>query len=233
MACVCPWARGLTFTFWRDQIPRRFSITLRDGVIYRRSTAWRGGFWSIDLTWNPPRQVGDIAEVSGKTFRVTRESAGGFHYHFHLAVDAEWIDNEWLQEAWAKLRGQAFSVVDVIDVKGTDYVAEVCKYVCDGVQLGNWPAQVLVQFIESLSEQKCFGCFGSLYKQRAEWRKDIDEIHADRNVCECGCRQFEFYDESEWEWQQAKSSLSPPPSTARHLHRFHPELFAPVASGVR
>jgi len=233
MACIVPWMRNESVCFWREQIDRRFFIRVRDGIIYRTSSKWIGGFWSIDSTWNPPRRKGEQATVGGKTFASKEDSDGGFHLHFHAAVDAMFIDSEWLEIAWSKLRKQDFSVVEVINVQGQDYTAEVCKYVCDGVQLGNWPAEILVQFIESLTDERCFGTFGALYKQRAEFTKALDEIHADRNVCECGCSQWQVFSENEWEWQQAKSSLSPPGHTVKPGLRVHPELFAPSFAGVK
>jgi hypothetical protein len=176
-----------------------------------KTTKWRGGFWSIDATLNE----------------------GGWHIHFHAIVDADFIDRDELERSWAKLRGQEMAVVRVFDVRGKNYVAEACKYVCDGVQLGNWPADKLVEFCDSLSNERCFDTFGALYKQRAEWTKAKEEIHADRDVCACGCRQFVYFDENEWEWQQAKAGLAPPVNAPRQAYRHEPELFAPVVGLVK
>lgn len=231
-ACVCPWAKAITFNEFRESIPKRIYISLRDGMIYRRSTKWLGGFWSLDLTWNKPTQKGDYISVNGSTVIAQRDSAGGFHYHLHAAVDSEFIDQEWLEEAWSKIRGQDFSVVKVKPPDTKDYAAEICKYVCDGVSLGNWPAEVLVQFIESLREEKCFGCFGHLYKQRSEWRKDMEAIQADRQLCECGCGQWEIFDENEWEAAHCRGGVSPP-TPERKPARIHAELFAPLFGIVK
>jgi hypothetical protein len=75
----------------------------------------------------------------------------------------------------------------------------------------------LVEFADALSEERCFDTFGCLYKQRAEWTKAREEILADRDVCECGCAQFRFFDESEWEWQQIKNDLAPPPCPSKPI----------------
>lgn len=190
---------------------------------YTKSTAWRGGFWSIDCTWNRPSTRGELMTINGKTFTSQRDTLGGWHLHFHLIVDANFIDRNRLEEAWCKLRGQEMAVVRVYDVRGRDYTAEACKYVCDGVQLGNWPADKLVEFADALANERCFDTFGSLYKQRAEWSAARKEIHADRAVCECGCNRFEFFNEDEWEWVQSKSSLAPP-TAQPHRVVFHPEL---------
>ena len=153
-----------------------------------KTTKWRGGFGSIDVTHN----------------------AKGWHVHLHVIVDADFIDVRKLDEEWAKLRGQQFSIVRVYDVRGKQYTNEVTKYVSDGVQMGNWPAEKLAEFCRALTEERLFFVFGALYKQRAEWTAFKETIHEDRDVCECGCTQFKFLDENEWEWQQLKSNLAPP-----------------------
>lgn len=190
---------------------------------FTRSTMWRGGFWSIDATYNRPSTRGELITINGKTFTSQRDSDGGWHLHFHLIVDADFIDRNRLEEQWCKLRDQEMAVVRVYDVRGKDYTAEACKYVCDGVQLGNWPAEKLVEFADALAGERCFDTFGTLYRQRAEWSAAKAEIHADRAVCECGCKRFEFFDENEWEWVQAKSSLAPPTVNPARIE-FHPEL---------
>ena len=154
----------------------------------RKTTRWRGGFGSIDVT----------------------HTANGWHVHLHVIVDADFIDVQKLDEAWAKLRGQQFAIVRVYDVRGKAYTNEVTKYVSDGVQMGNWPAEKLGEFCRALTGEKLFFVFGALYKQRAEWSAFKETIHEDRDVCECGCTQFKFLDENEWEWQMLKSTLAPP-----------------------
>jgi hypothetical protein len=176
-----------------------------------RSTPWRGGLWSMDVTLGP----------------------AGWHFHLHAIVDSRFIDRARLEREWAKLRNQPEAIVRVYDVRGKDYAAEVCKYACDGVQIGNWPADRIAQFIDALSGERLFGTFGTLYKQRAEWRGDVEAVHADRNVCECGCAQWKFYSESEWQWEQCKSGGAPPPA---HRARQAPpmnELFTLPQIGPR
>ncbi len=177
-------------------------------AITTRSTAWRGGFWSIDVT----------------------HGAAGWHVHFHIIADADWIDRDRLEHEWAKLTGQEMAVVRVYDVRNKDYTAEVTKYVCDGVQMGNWPAEKIAEFGDTLLKERCFDTFGCLYKQRAEWTAAKEEMHRDKDVCECGCAQWQFFDESEWEWQQIKGDLAPPVAATIPAHRYHPELFTPPSA---
>lgn len=177
-----------------------------------KTTKWRGGYWSIDATWHKDVQPGELYSVDGERLTAEELIKRGWHIHFHVIVDADFIDRDELEKQWAKLRGQDEAIVRVYDVRGRDYTAEACKYVCDGVQLGNWPAEKLVEFADALSNERCFDTFGHLYKQRAEWTRAKEEIHADRDVCHCGCQDFRYFDSNEWEWQQIKSDLSPPPA---------------------
>jgi hypothetical protein len=191
-----------------------------------RGGKWLGGFWSLDITYNRPRPRGATVERDGKLIVLDEDYAGGWHVHFHVIVDCRFIPQQKLEREWAKLRGQSEAVVRVYDVRGRDYTAEVTKYVADGISMGNWPADKIGEFCDALTEERCFDTFGTLYKQRAEWTKAKEEIHADRDQCPCGCNRWEFFDAAEWEWQQIKSDLSPPAPTPKPKVIHHPELFA-------
>lgn len=180
-----------------------------------KSTKWRGGFWSIDATWHRDIQPGETYRSNGDTLTAETPIARGWHIHLHIIADADFIDRDKLELEWSRLRGQRMSIVRVYNVRGQDYIAEACKYVTDGVQLGNWPADKLAEFGDALSEERCFDTFGALYKQRAEWTAAKAEIHSDRSECECGSKSWEIFNSNEWEWQQLKSSLSPPPQLNR------------------
>ena len=191
-----------------------------------KSTAWRGGFWSLDVTHSRAYEAGEVRTVGKRTWTVTEATKGGWHVHFHAIVDADFIDKDKLEAEWCKLRGQDMAVIWVEDVRGKDYTAEACKYVCDGIQLGNWPAEKLAEFADALSEERCFDTFGALYKQRAEWTKVKEEIHADRTVCACGCSQWEFFDSNEWEAEGCKAPRPPPEAPRRTAPPEHPVLFS-------
>jgi hypothetical protein len=198
-----------------------------------KTTVWRGGFWSLDATYNAPVEPGQLFEQDGVKMQASERLERGWHIHFHAIIDADFIDQRKLSEEWAKIRKQEVAVVRVYDVFGKDYTAESCKYVCDGVTVGGWPAEKLAEFADALAEERCFDTFGILYKQRAEWTKRKEEIHEDGNVCTCGCRDFKHFDENEWEWQCAKSGVAPPGTDKVHRMRFHPELFSSSGSGVK
>lgn len=174
------------------------------------STKWFGGFWSLDVT----------------------HGQAGWHVHFHAIVDARFIDIRRLEEEWAKLRGQDMAVVRVYDVRGQDYTAEVCKYACDGIQIGNWEPHLIAQFIDALSGERLFDTFGALYKQRKEYREARETALADNDVCQCGGRHFRIQSESEYLFEQCKSGAAPPERQSERRTFHHPELFAaPSAMG--
>lgn len=196
-----------------------------------KTSRWRGGFWSLDATWHRDVEPGQTYVCNGTQYTATETIARGWHVHFHIIVDADFVDREKLEQEWSRLRGQSMSIVRVYDVRGKNYVAEACKYVCDGVQVGNWPAEKLAEFADALSDERCFDTFGLLYKRRAEWTKVKELIHEDKNVCACGCRDFQHFSEDEWEWQECKSGAAPPPEPRRNPLVEAPLLF-PILPGI-
>ena len=137
--------------------------------------AWRGGFYSLEVT----------------------NEGRGWHLHLHALVDARWVDARELARVWARCVGQDFAIVKVKDARGQDYLRELTKYAVKGSQLAEWPAQDCAAFIDAFTGQRTFGCFGSLYKQRAEFRDAIKDLQALARVCECGCSQWKHF--KEWE----------------------------------
>lgn len=192
-----------------------------------KTTKWRGGFWSLDATWHRDVEPGEFYTANGQRLAADSVIRRGWHIHFHIIVDADFVDQAKLDKEWSRLRGQSESIVRVYDVRGKDYTAEACKYVCDGVQVGNWPAEKIAEFADALANERCFDTFGLLYKRRAEWSAAKKLIHADRNVCACGCTDFRHFDENEWEWQCTKSGVAPPGADKVARRILHPELFAP------
>jgi len=207
---------------------RRERRAWRGDPLFASSSKWRGGFWSLDATYHKDIEPGHTYESNGTRLIATEPVKRGWHVHFHVLVDADFVNQDRLSTEWAKLRGQDVAVVRVYNVKGKDYTNEVCKYVCDGVQLGTWPAEKLAEFCDALSKERCFDTFGALYRQRAEWKVALAEIHSDRQVCECGSCHYDFFSAQEWEWQQAKSSLAPPAAPKPKRVEAHPEFFAPA-----
>ena len=139
---------------------------------------WRGGFYSLEIT----------------------NEGRGWHLHIHALIDASWIDSSILAREWADCVGQDFAIVKVMDAREGDYLRELCKYVVDGNSVVKWKAEDLLAYILAFKGQRTFGCFGRLYKLRKEHKHFLDDVQADKNVCECGCSSFRYFSESEWEW---------------------------------
>lgn len=196
--------------------------------LFRRTTKWRGGFWSLDVTWTKPHDAGEVRHKDGRTWITEEATPGGFHIHFHALIDADYIDRDRLEDEWCAVRKQSIAVCRVYDVGGKDYTAEVCKYVSDGVSLGNWPADVLVQFYDAFNRERTFDCFGVLYKLRKARREALEALLTKWDTCECGCQDFDYLDEFQWEAEGCVAAR-PPPEQRRTLGpTIHPELFAPI-----
>jgi hypothetical protein len=159
--------------------------------LLRRSLAreWAGGCYSLEIT----------------------NEGRGWHVHFHLLVDARWIDQAQLAKVWGALVGQDFAIVHVTDCRGQDYLREVTKYAVKGTDLAKWPPEEIVTYIAATRGVRTFGTFGTLFKRNAEFREWLQDLQHKDIACPCGCTKFQFISEEEWEWHEATSSLGAPP----------------------
>ncbi len=151
---------------------------------------WRGGFYAIEIT------------NEGK----------GWHLHLHALVETRWIDQGKLAKEWAECIGQDFAIVWVKDGRKADYLRELCKYVTDGNQLAGWQPEEIKDYIDAFSGVRTFGCFGVLYKLRKLHREFMESIRCDKLACSCGCTQFRYFDENEWEWFECNNGPNAPPN---------------------
>jgi len=142
---------------------------------------WLAGIYSLEVTNN------------GK----------GWHIHAHLVVEARYIDKAQLSETWQRVTNRHGAIVDVRDCRKKDYLREVCKYAAKGSQIASWTPQQIVQFITAFEHLRTFGVFGSLHGKRTKFREWLESICADKHTCTCGCNQFRYYTELEWEAHQA------------------------------
>jgi ribosomal protein L37AE/L43A len=130
----------------------------------RFSSAWRGGIWSMEVT----------------------NEGRGWHVHYHLLVDADWIDAPQLAREWGRLVGQDFAIVHVSDARNESYLREVAKYAVKGNDLAAWPAVDTASLIDALQGTRCFGAFGSCSKLRAEVAAAVAELREQRSSgCQC------------------------------------------------
>ena len=70
--------------------------------------------------------------------------------HAHLLLDVRFLDAVALSKIWAKRLGQEIAVLKIIDVRGTDYVKEISKYVVEGSELAKWDGNLINQFITAI-----------------------------------------------------------------------------------
>jgi len=120
------------------------------------------------------------------TMEITNESRG-WHLHFHLLIEARWIDAGKLARAWAKMIGQEdAAIVKVKDARSEDYLREVTKYVCKSEQLAAWNGYDIAELMLAMRGRRSFGVFGDAFGARKEWRAAIKEARRERSRCECG-----------------------------------------------
>jgi hypothetical protein len=157
------------FILTRSRI-RQFQRAL---VRLRKQKLWstiRGGCCSIEIT----------------------KGATGWHLHAHLLLDTDWIEMPDLAKAWSAQVGQNFAIVKVKDVRGSDYVQEVSKYVAKGSDLATWEPEHLMEFINAIRGLRFFFQFGSLLKRGKQIRRDLLAARANGKTCSCGCSNFLF-----------------------------------------
>jgi len=196
---VLTWRNTDTITF--ALIKQRKAALKR--LLHRKlCRAWRGGFWSLEFT----------------------KEDKGWHGHFHLLVDADWIDKPALAIQWGELVGQDFAIVHASDCRGQDYLREVNKYAVKGSELSKWSGHEIAHFVHSIQGQRLFGVFGSLHGKRTQWAEWLAGQREHGKACECGCTKWTIYDADAWQIHQRRAailsgtlSLPPPKSAPRSL----------------
>lgn len=150
----------------------------------RRSKAFRGvrgGCWTLEVT----------------------NEGRGWHLHFHLLLDVDFLDMQRVSAFWAKQVMQDFAICKIKDVRRSDYLREVTKYVVKGSEIATWSALDVCAFVDSFCGQRTFGIFGSLYSVNAEWKKVCDELSLKSCTCQkCAGTSFQYLSESEFVWKQ-------------------------------
>jgi hypothetical protein len=158
----------------------------------RRSVckSWKSGCWSMETT----------------------NEGRGWHVHFHVLVESSWTDVRELARQWSELIGQTFAQVKLQQVRGQDYLREVCKYSVKGSDLMRWGAADLAAYLVALDGHRTFGVFGKLYGQRKEWKNFTESLREESNRCpDCGGNHWKFWDAQEWEAEEILRESRPPP----------------------
>jgi hypothetical protein len=141
-----------------------------------------------------------------KCFRNTRggcvsveitNEGNGWHLHSHWLLDAEWLPMADISVTWGKLVGQEFAICKCKDVRGTDYVNEVSKYVCEGSELAKWPPEQINEFVRAVKGLRFFFAFGTLRLLAPTIRAELAAQKEPPPICDCGCSQFIYEDEQD------------------------------------
>lgn len=110
----------------------------------------------------------------------------GWHMHWHLLIQSDFINGEALAIAWGKLVGQEFAIVKVKAVTEGSYLQEVSKYVVEGSEIAKWAPTEILEFILALRGTRLFTTFG-VFKDIAKFARTVIKLrHADGRPCECG-----------------------------------------------
>jgi hypothetical protein len=129
------------------------------------------------------------------SMEVTNEG-NGWHVHLHILADVRFVPADKLASAWAKLMGQDFAIVKVLDARKKDYAAEVCKYVVKGAELVSWHPEEISQFIHALKGVRFFATFGTMFDLRSKVAAEINALKPAPSMCACGCNRYRFTTET-------------------------------------
>ena len=125
---------------------------------------------------------------------ITNEGKG-WHLHSHWLLDVDYMEAREISGTWAKLVGQEFAIVKIKDVRQTDYIHELCKYLAKGDEIAKWPREQILEFVTAIYRKRFFFSFGSLFKLGDEVRQQIAFLKQPTEPCECGKNDFLFEDE--------------------------------------
>jgi hypothetical protein len=114
----------------------------------------------------------------------------GWHMHWHLLLQTNWVEMEKLAIAWGNLVGQEFAIVKVKSIGEKDYLQEICKYVVEGSELSKWPKEKILQFVTALRGTRCFTVFGKFRELARIARINVKEIP--RREANCFCKTGEW-----------------------------------------
>jgi len=160
---------------------RNFPVLSKREIRFFKSRLLRLRHWKI------------FSNVKGGccSLEITNEGRG-WHLHAHLLLDVRYVDMEALSRKWGKTLGQKFAIVKIKDVRGTDYVKEVSKYVVEGSELAKWNGEHINEFVRAIKGINFFSSFGSLRKAAPSIRAALQHDAREKFTCECGARNFDF-----------------------------------------
>ena len=134
-----------------------------------------------------------FSRVQGGCVSVEITNEGrGWHLHAHWLIDADFVDIKELAIVWGRLVGQDFGIVHFNKIRPGSFCHEVCKYVVKGSEMSDWHPELLNQFVRSIHGSRFFFLFGSLHKQAASMRAELNQEKKERAPCECGSLDFVY-----------------------------------------
>jgi hypothetical protein len=137
---------------------------------------------------------------------ITNEGRG-WHLHSHWLLDCDWLDMPAVSRAWGALVGQEFAIAKVKDVRGTDFVHEVCKYLAKGNEIAAWPAEQILEFVTAIRGCRFFFQFGSLFHLRDKVKQQLAFMRPETPACTCGSKDFRFEQEADHALREIHESL--------------------------
>ena len=120
-----------------------------------------------------------MAGVDGGCASLEITNGGeGWHLHAHCLLNVRRLDMHRVALEWGELLGQQFGIVKIKDVRGTEYVQEVAKYVAKGSELASWDGHQLLEFVNAIRGIRFFATFGIPPKTDTRNQKRVERSQA-------------------------------------------------------
>jgi hypothetical protein len=137
-------------------------------------------------------------QVKGGCCSIEITNSGeGWHLHAHLLLDVRWLNMEEISVEWGKQVNQEFGIVKIKDVRGSEYVNEVAKYVAKGSEIAKWDGNQIWEFTQAIKGKRFFFAFGSLFKMGKAIKTEINQANNHEKLCKCGCGKFVYQTEAD------------------------------------
>ena len=198
--------RKLTLEWWAKEVPQPKHLVL---TCRNRNSLSKNYVKYFKSALGKLRRSNLFESVRGglTSLEVTNEGRG-WHLHAHLLLDSDYLPCETIASKWADLIGQDFAIVKIKSVKDQSYLREVTKYVVKGSDLASWPGHEIAEFIDAMTGIRCFGTFGTLFKDRAKRARAKKELAPKMMECN-NCQNYDFWylSPSEFKWFEETGKL--------------------------
>lgn len=207
--------RADSVRWWTNELKQPKHVVL---TVTNTSDLTQGHVKEIKKWFGRLRRTKFASNWEGGFYRIETSKEGPtWHLHIHSLIEARFIDRDGLETSWRKITNGAGYIVRVYDVRDRDYLREVTKYVVKSSQLACWSPVEINTFINAFDGVRSFGVFGCLYGKRTEWKEWIDSIKEHGHKCKCGCSEWWYFSELEWQAKDCvpnspASSIPPPRS---------------------